>query len=137
MNKNLYFENQAKVWAHMYDIDNLDIKPSKVKFKETAYAQTTFKRIRYSSKNIKKLSKIKIIHTVLHEIGHLMHSESLTIMKGEYEAEKFALKNIKRYLPKYYKKALKTTEQYTKISNSRPHTFAFAKLIKELKNEKT
>jgi hypothetical protein len=62
--------------------------------------------------NCKKLTaQYKIIHTLLHEIGHTFYDFRIKDdIMHEAEAEYFALSTIKKEMPKIYKKCLRWTK---------------------------
>jgi len=66
--------------------------------------------VKFNSTKLK--SQYKIINVVLHEIGHLFVDwRSNEGILHEAEAEYFALSTMKEYYPKFYKLAIKWTNQ--------------------------
>ena len=84
----------------------------------------------YNGKILKKLSKQMIIHSILHEFGHIK-TDAKSIIEREYKAEKFALKAIKKYFPKYYNPSIKYIKQFIN-SGIKIYDKAFSKLVKEI-----
>jgi len=99
---------------------------------EGVHIQTGYKRhfLTYNAKIINKLSKWMIIHSVLHEFGHIK-TNATTESKREYKAEKFALKAIKKHFPKYYKRSVIYIKRYVK-SGIKIYDKAFQKLLKDI-----
>lgn len=65
--------------------------------------------------NTKQLTgKIQIIQTVLHEVGHLLHSWKGKEGNHEAFAEYFALSTAKTEYPQYYKQMIKFTRERMK-----------------------
>jgi len=68
--------------------------------------------IRYNMKELIKARKVDILLMVFHELGHIKYEHLKQNEKAidicEYEAEKFAIENVEKYYPKYYKTALDT-----------------------------
>lgn len=95
--------------------------------------------LRYNAKKIVTLSKAEILMIALHELGHikLQHefNNDSSLEKLEYEAEKFAMKNIKKYFPKSYSVILRYLGGYRTHDND-IYKRAFTKLYEELINEK-
>jgi len=87
--------------------------------------------IRYNEKLIQKMPIPDIIHAVFHEIGHIK-TKGKNLIEREYNAEKFALKNLKKYFPKYYSNAIKYIEHICKYQD-KVYAQAFNKLLKEVK----
>jgi hypothetical protein len=66
--------------------------------------------VRYNPSKLK--SEYKIIETVLHEVGHLFLDWRTTDkILHEAEAEYFALSTMKKFYPKFYKRALNWTKR--------------------------
>ena len=107
-----------------------------------AYKEPNNYLIKYSPKKTNRVSKNYLILVILHELGHikLRHFEELAkgifdMERWEYEAEKFSINLVKKYIPKYYEKAVEELKDYFNIENE-VYRKAFTRLYKELKNEK-
>jgi len=87
--------------------------------------------MRYNERLISKMPILDIIHTVFHELGHIK-TKGKTRIEKEYKAEKFALKAMKKYYPKYYKTALNYLKKACNFCD-RIYATAFKKLLKEVK----
>ncbi len=88
-------------------------------------------RISYHPDRILNCENKKIIYIAIHEVGHTKTKIS-NREKSEYIAELFALRNIKKYYPKYY------TFKYTKEminQNIKWYSEAFKKVIKKIKRK--
>lgn len=86
--------------------------------------------LKYNSKVIKKLKKWQIIHTVLHELGHIKTESTGGNGESEYKAEKFAINAIKKYHPEYLENVLCYLTNF--IGDERPiYRDAFIKLLAE------
>ena len=140
MNKCKFFENQVKYWVKKVGLSHFVIKLDKRLTKYAAYVYSGVpNKIRYSPKHIPNCTKNQIITLALHEIGHIKaDTKYCRRWKREYKAEKFALKMIKKYLPTYYKEAIKDTKSYvvdyskTREKWQLPYIKGFGKLIQEL-----
>jgi len=145
MNKVKYFRNHLKELHKKLNIKaNIELKQDNRLGKYVAHVQPydcpcckdNFFRFRYNTKKIKNASKIEILMVILHELGHIIyqHYKIKDRLKKEYEAEKYAVLQIKKYYPSYYKKAIKSIKDYTNHSD-KIYRIAFTKLYKELANE--
>lgn len=140
MDKAKFFEEQVKYWTKKVGLSPFIVKLDRRITKYAAYAyRGQPNEIRYSHKYINDYTKNGLIHLGLHEIGHIKtNTRYCRRWKREYEAEKFALNKIKKYIPNYYKKAVKTTNKYvTQYSKTKekwqlPYLKGFGKLIQEL-----
>lgn len=93
---------------------------------------------RYNTKQITKMSKLKIILAILHEFGHISLKHKGTIdnwYQNEYEAEEFAMKKIKELFPDQYGKALEYLRAY-EYNDNPIYRKAFINLYWKLTNEK-
>ena len=88
--------------------------------------------IQYNTKLLS--SKVDIIHSVLHEIGHLLVDFRYgDEAEQEYAAELFALKTAKEHYPKIYPKMIKSSIYYvTKVVQDSAHIKGYKKALKEL-----
>ena len=95
---------------------------------EGVHIKKGYKRyfLTYNAKVLNTFPKWMIIHSILHELGHIK-----TGIQGEYKAEKFALKAIKKHFPMYYQRTINYLKNYVG-SGIKPYDKAFSKLIKEL-----
>jgi len=84
----------------------------------------------YNAKILNKLSKRMIIHSILHEFGHIK-TDARSVIKREYKAEKFALKAIKNHFPRYYRQSINYVKRFVG-SGMKVYDKAFTKLIKEM-----
>ena len=91
-------------------------------------------KFRYNANKIKKASKVEILIIILHELGHIVynHYKIKDRIKKEYEAEKFAITQIKKHYPAYYKQAVSCVKSYIKHSD-KVYRCAFTKLYEEIK----
>jgi len=147
MNKEKYLENKLKEFGKKLRIKlPLEVKSDKrlrnymASITEYRYINNNelFYLMKYNPKQIRKATKATIIHCILHELGHIklghvnLPEKELTneiIMECEYEAEKFALKNIKKYEPQYYKQSLKNIIDIKENIN---HSKAYQRLLEEI-----
>jgi len=140
MNKIKYFYNQVdsicsrfKIKKPVYIAGDKRLRGYVACMIELIHNQTKDRgyAIKYQPDKIVKLRKYEIIHVILHELGHFKTSGS-TLLRKEYNAEKFALKMINKHYSKYYKKVLKDLE-YSIVSNRELYSKVFSSLITELK----
>lgn len=87
--------------------------------------------MRYNKKIIDKMPLPDIYHAICHELGHIRTSGNHR-KEREYKAEKFALKVIKKYRPRYYKRAIAYVKS-AQYFRDNIYAQAYAKLIKEIK----
>ena len=78
-------------------------------------------------------SECAIIHTVLHEIGHLLHSWRGNDVHHEEYAERFALETMKQDYPYFYRRAVSKTKADVKKKREYPdHMKAYKRVLKAL-----
>ena len=139
MNKNKYFEKQVSYWGKYFGLPDLVVKPDKRITKYAAYCYRQQMEIRYSPKHIPDYSKNGLIGLALHEIGHIKTNAGYYRgWEREYLAQKFALNNIRKHLPSYYKEAVADTKwyvvEYSKTNEKwqRMYIKGYGKLLKEI-----
>jgi len=88
---------------------------------------------------LQKMSNYQVIHTLLHEFGHIKSKHvdltdkvMLPDYVKEYQAERFALKYIKKNFSSYYIDAIKELNTYKDNSH---YNKAYTKLYEELKGK--
>jgi len=88
--------------------------------------------IRYNTKMFS--SRMEILHVLLHELGHLFYDFRIVDeVYHEYHAELFALKTIKEFYPRYYKKAIQAClRDMNDRRQDQVHREAYQKVLKEL-----
>lgn len=88
--------------------------------------------ISFNTKHL--ISENEIIHTVLHEIGHLMHHWGGKNKKEhEYFAEYFALCQAKIHYPKLYNYMVRRTINDIKVDDKKSdHRLGYIKALEEL-----
>ena len=63
--------------------------------------------MRCNERKISVMQESEVINLIFHELGHMKYKHEYDKRKSlermEYEAEKFALLNIKQYYPQYFK----------------------------------
>lgn len=99
-----------------------------------------FYLIKCNFKILNQFTKIQIIHTLLHEFGHIKSGHvglddkrcKLPLATKEYQAEKFAMLYLKEHYSKYYPKALKELRDF-KNNRYKDHQKACERLWEELK----
>lgn len=89
-------------------------------------------RISYNSERFNEYSNKSIVMIAVHEVGHIRTFAS-NREDCEYKAELFALKNVKKYYPKYF--SLKFTKDTIK-QNKKWYTKAFKRTLKTWKTLK-
>ncbi len=133
MNKAKYFEFQINFWSGKLKVRKPIIKLKKFKG-GVAKANPNTNVLTYNHR-INEMTKFEILLMALHELGHFKTKGTYTRWGNEYKAHKFALKAIKKHLPKLYKKAIKFTKSFTTPDFVRCYVKAFTKLLEDL-NEK-
>ena len=92
---------------------------------------------RYNFRSIKTLIDEIIIGLIFHELGHIKYKHKIETIKSERQAEKFALKCVKKYYPDYLKVMIKNIKRQLKDKKWRKeyptHAKAFDK-IEEYQN---
>lgn len=90
---------------------------------------------RYNSRRLETMTKYDIINMVFHELGHIKYRHEFDNEKEleqmEYEAEKFALNNIKKHFGDYYPIALQSLKSYETNENVL-YKKAFMRLYQEV-----
>jgi hypothetical protein len=90
---------------------------------------------RYNAKRIEILTKYDIINMVFHELGHIKFRHEFDNEKEleqmEYEAEKFAITNVKKHFSQYYNSALQALKTY-ETNDNQLYKKAFLRLYKEV-----
>ena len=103
-----------------------------------SYLNTDDKILEYSSKVMKKseFDDVEITHAIFHELGHLKEGNKVwsdSLENNEYNAEKFSLKCLKTYKPKYYLETISRWKEWVKSDEFRKaslvHYNAFKKII--------
>jgi len=92
--------------------------------------------MRYNERKIKDMTKAEILNMIFHELGHIKfkheYDNKKSIEQMEYEAEKFAIENIRRHYPQYFQKVYCNLKKY-KTHDRAVYRKAFGKLIDEIK----
>lgn len=141
MNKSKYFEQQLMYWGNKFNISNLTIRISVRLTKWTAMAywwregNKKHAEVIYSPFKLKNYSKVKLTRLALHELGHTLNRRTQLAWKKEYNAEKFALATIKKYMVQYYDKCIKYTRldyKWYRANKRRAHELGFKKLLDEV-----
>jgi len=138
MDKIKFFENQILELSGLLKIRIPYIKQDNrlggyiASICEGVHIKTGYKThfLTYNAKIINKLSKWMIIHSILHEFGHIKTNARVE-WEREYKAEKFALKAIKKYFPKYYKRSVNYIKRYIG-SDMKIYDKAFTKLLTDI-----
>ncbi len=95
--------------------------------------------MRYNARKIEEMSRAEIINIIFHELGHVKfkheYNNKKTIEQMEYEAEKFALGNIRRYFPQHFQEVYDNLKKY-RTHDRVLYRKAFVKLLEEFDNEK-
>lgn len=138
LNKIKFFENQILKLSGKLKIRRPYIKQDNrlggyiASICEGVHIKTGRKRhfLTYNAKIINQLSKWMIIHSILHEFGHIK-TKARNEQTEEYKAEKFALKAIEKHFPKYYKRSINYIRNFVG-SGMKIYDKPFAKLLKEL-----
>ena len=138
MNKIKFFENQILELSRKLKIKRPYIKQDNrlggyiASICEGVHIRTGKKKflMTYNAKIIKQLSKWMIIHSILHEFGHIKTHARSRIAR-EYKAEKFALKIIKKHFPKHYKKNINWIKHFVG-SEIKIYDKAFGRLLKDI-----
>ena len=80
----------------------------------------------YNSRRLAQWSDAMVVCGVFHEIGHLIHNLPYNTkeekIKAEYEAELYALRQVRKHYPKYLPEVLKASR---KVINSRRYKREF------------
>lgn len=132
------FETQFHFWVVKLKIDKkykFDLKQDN---RMNCYASIEINgknsyEVRY---NVKRLtSQYKIIHTLLHEIGHTFFDFRIKDnVMHEAGAEYFALSTIKKELPHIYRRCVNWTKQLIEKNNDdQIHTEGYISALKKLK----
>ncbi len=79
-------------------------------------------RFVYNFERLKRLPKSEIMQIIFHELGHIKYAylpkrTEKDVIKCEYVAEKFSVKYLKQYYPKYYEKEVKIWRRELKKKN--------------------
>lgn len=91
---------------------------------------------RYNFKTIKKLVDEVIVGLIFHELGHIKYKHKIETIKSEYQAEKFALKCVKKYYPNYLKGMVKNMKKQLKDKNWAKNYPIHAKAFNKVKEYK-
>lgn len=90
-------------------------------------------RISYNPERLLKYSNKDIVMIAVHEVGHI-RTFAYDRENSEYKAQLFALKNVKKYYPKYF--TLKFVKDTIK-KNSNWYHKAFKRVLKSWKKIKS
>lgn len=146
MNKVKYFEDNVIEFQKLCGIKDEILVQKDNRLKKSFASVNTwiwvdtmkpFFLIKYNEKLMPKANKRQIIQTIFHELGHIKHDHfcsCLSLFEKEYQAEKFALINIQKHRPEYYKsyiKGLKNTVKSYNVASKRVYIRAFARILKE------
>lgn len=132
------FERQFHYWIVKLELDKkykFDLKQDN---RMNSYASIEVNgknsyEVRYNTKKL--TAQYKIIHTLLHEIGHTFYDFRIKDdIMHEAGAEHFALSTIKKEMPKIYKQCIRWTKDLiAKGSPDDIHTQGYLEALRKLK----
>lgn len=131
------FERQFHFWIVKLKIDKkykFDLKQDN-RMNSYASIEVNGKKSYEVRYNVKKLtSEYKIIHTLLHEIGHTFYDFRIKDdVMHEAGAEYFALSTIKKEMPKIYRRCVAWTMQLIEANNNDEiHTQGYIEALRKL-----
>jgi len=113
-NREIYLASLFTYWCGIYKLPlPLLIRDNRMKYigavKKLKY---TFNFL-YSMNQIERLQDFDIMTFIFHELGHIKYPNKDRI-KAEINAERFALRELKKRFPKYYEKQVKYTKRCLK-----------------------
>lgn len=136
------FKQMVCYWAGKLTLPEVWLKrDNRISYMAYVWCCSTHKKywIIYNWKKISIARASEFIGIIFHELGHIKYYEKkYNKIKREYEAEKFSLKCLKKYYPKFYKqevevmKDLLTNKEWRKSNPM--YTEAFDK-IKDYKQK--